>query len=171
MNKKMFAFASLIVALVVAILCMNEAFSNFRQLALPSDSPSAKAIALGILFTLISLALFAGSVVGLVLLIISMIKGKETKLPSIFALGCAGVMILFYDILITYLCIDSSVSLIKAMGNSSSYDAFYAMNVVTNVIFLMNRYIITGIAAILAVLSLITFKKKAKKVEEAKPAE
>ena len=161
MNKKMFAFGSLIVALIVAIFAVGLAFENFKDLALPNkDDPAA--IGYGVVFTLISSALFITSLAGIVILIITMIKGKETKLPSILALVGVGIMIIAYDITCSVYYIQKIVYWFEAMGKTTSYDPYYGMCAFENAIYLMNAYLITGISAILAVLSLITFKKKAK---------
>ena len=161
MLKKLFAFGSLTISFIMGLMCMVSSVSYFSGAALPEHD--AEPIVLGIFCMLIAFALLAGAVAGLAFLVITMIKNKESKIPSFIALGCAGVLILGYCIISSYLSISNIVNYAQAISREgTSYDAYYGAQIFVNVCSLLNSYLISGIVAILAVLSLITFKKKQK---------
>ncbi len=168
MDKKLFAFVALCISLVIGLFCMLSSMSYFASSALPGDR--SEVIVTGVFLLLTALGLLGASLAGIALFVIFSLKKKETKLPSILALACAGILVVVYLTIYTVIDIKNIVDCAKILSDGAGdFAAYYGMEIFVALCSLFTQAVVSLIVAALAVLSLITFKRKPKAEPKQEP--
>ena len=158
MLKKLCLIGGLAISFIIGLLCFLDAVSAFVASSLPGRSES---VGLGVGYLLVSLALFGASLAGLALFIVFSIKNKESIIPSILVLACAGILFIGYFLIIS---IDSFRNIARIAeyidGAKDEYLTYYIGSIFYQLLRVGTSFVIFCLVAACGVFSMITLKKK-----------